>query len=1010
MQVVNPVDLTAVPDDESGSSASSDTSNVTTPRSSGPPSPDHQLGSEGEGFQYVVESGRSSATQSPDQSATHSADEAEAQSEMASVTERSEVGSLFSDGDSSVMVSPRKSPRANLGRRTTDEAFTFPATTAKRAKRSASQSLPREQGPAAMPPPNSANSSTQPRSRRGAVPTAAQAEPLARTGRKPRAPRAVRRELADRVKAKLGHSVLTVPGEGDCLFNSLAVLLLPAPGSIAQRGRRMRADIVAYVEANPDLHGWLEAVEEEPIDAWMARTLADGEYGGSVHVLLAEEMFETCIITFSAQTLEPYMYDASSYSAVSHRPTRALLFDEVAEHYYPLRPDEGWLPLQPTTSRRLRDARVKDRQAEVQTAAPERAASSVGQDTLPRSQHSEDTPGPRQQQVARMAPPALQNVQVTPAPHPQPNRPLFARPQQVPLFARPPAEAGQPVPHLCWPLAAEHYASFCELPRGFPVELAQALAAVNHPPTPRAQIVVPSGGATGTGPTSWTALAACSLAAYEVDAESPGGFTARFQAFLWPGSDTPPPEAWPTLTFLPHTPWHLSFSLPAAVSAALGAPSPAPAPTPLGRTSPATAPTPLGLTSPCPTGDGDSDGMGVSRVRDSVGVWHWVTRTGLRTVRRTEPVTVFGGRTRLPDLLLRPGFFAHNLTTPFLLSGASRMYVDAQVVANPHNPFPVVPMERLHWYAHREEAELGMSVICFEFVPYRDFQFPHLRLAHFLPADIAAALSTGAVASRHQWLLALDGIGATYGVLYAEVFEIQFAALVADIRRLQLAVTLSAPFVEHIIVGRLAAFYGYAMALDTAFLTAGAGQVPLVPRELLPDQWASLLRTEILAGLSSASEMHDLTFSRTVLAEAPRCASRGFAVAGRQPRGSQQPATPATELPTPSGGGNSGRSQLCIPDLLHHYKMEQRPCPGGSTCSAVHHQAVHAWPLHKARRAVAAANLGQAVETSLLKHMASDAKFPTPSASPTPRGGKPAQSRPTRTDRAAKAAKSDDKK
>jgi hypothetical protein len=795
--------------------------------------------------------------------------------------------------------------------------------------------------------------------------------------------------------------------DGNSLPDALAVLTTGIFS--AEESSHMRVRLASYAHSREEVQAFIDARCDRPFPQWATDTLREDTWCSHVHILLAEEIFDVRINVYLADgelvPLPPG--DTTPYQVIAHRPVRALLLDAATRHYQPLVPLTGaeriadvHTQLLATARRHLWRACCLPVDLQPRHASHRDAPSGdtlVPPVTVPQPPDV-TLPPLNQRPISRKLAAAIASAPELTAPLPvytptEADRqlPLYTADDLVPSVhaavpSQPPADAPT-VANLRYPHDAAQVVNFQRGTLLLPALLLQCFQLIVSPAPPDA-IVLAVGRGPGMFPSSWEALALCDLAAYQLIAETDAGITLRLIQSLWFGHSGPGPARdapWPVFTTLPsRSPWYLRYVPPPDLASMV-------------------PPIPTSVQQPR-----DLDNLGVTQYKDNLGLVYTLTKSQYpRAVKRMEHVSVFAGTGRLPALLQKVGFFAYNLVHSIILPAAIREYVAAQTVANPHNLYPQVPVYDLAWYRHRESDDLCTRVICFEFVSFTELpDTVGLRLAHFLPTDTAVTLADGALTHRDHWLRALEGVGATYGVLYAAAFEVQFTALVADIRRHQLGVSLSPLFVEALLINRLAAFYSFASALDVWFELPSDPNLHR-PRDLTPQRWSSLMRGDILHALRAATEVHDLVFTRNLGSGPTIPPPTGLRTTTRRSDSSAprpSPAAPSHSRPTQPAQGSASpavRSVLCVPDLLRHYGLEVAGCPRGAQCTATHYDGVRGWPFHKAQVAVQAAKLSSTQEGSLLAKMEKDTrKFPSPGSSSrsssSSKGRSPSHAQPAR--------------
>jgi hypothetical protein len=126
-----------------------------------------------------------------------------------------------------------------------------------------------------------------------------------------------------------------VPGDGNCTFAAISKVVFN-DGS-PQAARQRRDELAVYANQRQDMHALIELENNMTISEWIARTLADGEWGSPMHIVLAEELYDMRILLFiTGATSGPQTWDDAAYAAIRHRPTRAVWFDPASNHYSPL--------------------------------------------------------------------------------------------------------------------------------------------------------------------------------------------------------------------------------------------------------------------------------------------------------------------------------------------------------------------------------------------------------------------------------------------------------------------------------------------------------------------------------------------------------------------------------------------------------------------------------------------------------------------------------------------------
>jgi hypothetical protein len=805
-----------------------------------------------------------------------------------------------------------------------------------------------------------------------------------------------------RLETDLQLLLLEVRRDGNCLPDALTVL---TTGSYTPtQSSKLRAELVAYAHSRKDVHRFIHARSGKSFQDWIAHTLEDGSWFDHIHIMLMEELYEIRInVYLVGGSLMPLpCVDVAPYQAIAHRPVRALLFDSSTHLYQPLLCREGVDRLPRVHTQLLAAARRdlwRDYELPVTTLpTPPRPPTPTLALPTPAMDVSEPLYDPdvvvprlghRPATLSTVFPEVVPDLRASSAPQssssrqpptaPDRQRPLFTTADLAPLPVVPgraPTAAALPgsIDNLQYPHVLGQFANFQVTTSAMPVSLLQCVQPVLAAAAPPEAFLLAVHQCPGLFPNDWAALAQCDIAAYQCVAEVDAGFILRLINCLWfgySGRGQAIAAPWPEYTVLsPRSPWYLQYRPPLDVVAVV----------------------------PRQPSGFDTENLGVSQYMDKVGLTHTITKSAFPgKIRRMESLSVLAGTDRLHVLLNKAGFFAYNLVSSVLLPAAIREYTAAQLLANPHNLYPVVPVYELAWYLHKDTEDLCMRVFCFEFVSFLELpDSTGLRLAHFLPASITKTLVDGVLTHRDHWLRALEGVGASFGVLYSPAYEIQFTALVAEVRRLQLGASLSALFVESIIVNRLAAFYSFTAALDVSFTLPNDPEV-YRPRELSPQRWASIMRSDLLQALRSATELHDLMFTKNVGNGPALPVPIGLRSQARQhesssSRVSGQPAAAATTSSSHKQASQaSPRSILCIPSVLHHYGLEAADCPRGSSCTYTHYTGVRGWPLHKARTAVQAAKLSSAQEESLLSKMERDPKkFPSTSdRSPTKKSPKP---------------------
>jgi hypothetical protein len=557
-----------------------------------------------------------------------------------------------------------------------------------------------------------------------------------------------------------------------------------------------------------------------------------------------------------------------------------------------------------------------------------------------------------------------------------------------------------PVPGLLFPHMAPDRITFEErpLPEEIDGELCDSLAVVASASVGDFILLISGRAPMAQAPATWAALGLCSLAAYRVIEYNNHTYTLQYYESVLE-SETYPVPLWPEVTKIPdQSAWLFRYWRHGTTPARHMSTSPAARPT-------ASAPqTPRWGTSPPrtllqafaspegPLGD-TTESNGLLHIADPLGISHRYSKNPApQKIIRMLPVSVFGGTGRLLELTAREGSLVSSYQPDVILPAANDLLRILKVQRNPRNTNPVLPMTEQFWYTHLREADLAMRVICFEWSHLRHASNSPLRLAHFLPVDTAASLPLGQLRSWYHVLDALTGLGEAYGCLFHHAFTEQFELLVTEVRQWEFGRLMTAPFLEDLIVERLAALRQLCQGDTLRATTTLPSQVePFVPRLLSPQQWAQLMRAEIAKVLRDATEHDDLQYQRNAARLPRQEPPTGFKPAARAlpapPTGNtqqlkakvnpkkQQAAGPATK----SQQGDAARSKgqpLCTVDLLHHYGISSSPCRQ-TQCTALHHSAITGFPLAKATARIKAASLGDAQEAALIEHMSKDSvKFP----------------------------------
>jgi hypothetical protein len=838
---------------------------------------------------------------------------------------------------------------------------------------------------------------------RSTVPTS---RPLATskstTFRKTKKPSAaVRAKYLRELQSTWGLTVTDIPADGDCLFRALALIVLDDVADDAVLV--MRSALAAYMQSSPSLRARVGLLNTADLRRWVADTVRLGTYGDHTHVQVAEERFDVCIRVFSvcATTPTPMLFDERAYAVLGPRPRRALLYNGL--NHYDALIHVLHSPILDEGSQLLADWRAHNvppiDYAEVPVEPLPRATLAAGRDRA--TAHT--TGGPVQAHRPTGPPAATSAVQCAPARSLTDAQLAWSRgrnasppmPEQAPVIANrvTPASPSAPmatpheddasslfsatssdddelpeefadadlvmpgatsvhrraIPGLQFPHAAEHQVNFRASGSAFlPPSVAQSIRLADRPVALLDVIVLASGVFPDkTAPATWQALSLCALTVYQAVAVHRCGFTVKFLCVLLPAHGAVQPTL-PQYSVVPASSWFLQYVHQPALQG------------------------------------GERDAAGVTYSADSMGVDHSSSRGVFgQKISRAESISVLAGRDHLDKLRANKGNHVQTVCASVLVPGACSLYVTLQRALNPRNPYPLVPLRGMFWFENLSAHEdLAFQVLCFEFSTPNPFDAtPCLRLAHFLPCDVASALPCGDLTERAQLLAALAGVGTTYGVLYQSPFLTAFEHLAATIRHQQLAPRLPVLFLEEIVLTCLARFHECTLNANrtTPFRTAADPDVDLFPTRLTPAEWAHAMTADIECRLRDATQIDALEFQRAMEQGIQRPVPLGFRRATSKPTRAL-PAAPIDRTPPQTGSARSSNNAppvvLCLTALLHHYGLSSDTCPGRPSCTALHHAEINSFPYHRAERAVRSATMSEQQREALLARFRADpAKF-----------------------------------
>ena len=833
-----------------------------------------------------------------------------------------------------------------------------------------------------------------------------------------------RRAMFDYMYQHHGLYLRTTARDGNCLYR--AIMLGVFNDSSEQAVTALRVLIAHQVRVDTGLRARLNLEEVSELDDWLCETLTDGTYGSHAHLVVAEEVLDLPIRLFVVQGARVTLAvdDAGNYKAIPNRPVQHILFDGD-DHYSGLS-SLVQPPFLVSWTRALADWRnVTGDSMDYPTLSFDRAR--------PHEQRS----GPVGVECAMSVQSARAYVEsaVTaafPALHPPPasfelrrlmgGRPSAASVQPVPSLAAAPPVSAQPtegrpftrappaacsadhvrgapahslapsalppspalhhtaslsdvsvdprdvsvdVPGLVWPLQERHWENFT-LEQGMdgPIDPVRASCSlVRHAPLVPDTVLLAAGlPSSPPAMASWETLPSFELAAYQVSARlTDGSLLVRFLRAVRHAA--PYPFQWPRFTTLRGAvPWFIRYRPPPPLT-------------------------------PAVTQSSDHGGSGC--ILDSFGAVFSTSRSQFATnINRVEPVAVLAKRDRVLQLCATKGNHAQNVCVLHLVPAAHELYCVEQLRLNPHNTRPSPPTLTLYWYSIMTVEDLGFMVFCFEF-PSPHSVTPGLSLVHFLPTAIAASLHAGTLTYDHC-LLALSGIGATYGVLYNPAYEIELEATVSAIRRLRLGEFFAAAYIESAILNCLHRMYRRTLPAErnTPFYADGDDRL-WEPLLMSAEQWAGVIARSLLHVMRHLSDEGENAFRR-ISTRAPTPSPIGTK-APPQPR--PPSALPPTMSPDsmPSRAAHaaspfSAAKPLCVADLLHHY-TGSAPCAAGTSCPSVHYAAIRYYPFPRAETTVRASPYPAPVQRSLLDKMKLDSvKFHSipsatgPSTKPSGRG------------------------
>jgi hypothetical protein len=154
-------------------------------------------------------------------------------------------------------------------------------------------------------------------------------------------------------------------------------------------------------------------------------------------------------------------------------------------------------------------------------------------------------------------------------------------------------------------------------------------------------------------------------------------------------------------------------------------------------------------------------------------------------IKQTDAIRTLAGVEQMERLLKEPGNELNHYTVKHLCTGAVNLFIMRQAHEGPglHDPswYQTPAFQATLWYQQRESnSAIAQKALFFQWGLSRNWDSDSLRPFHFLPAHRAAELSRLKYkCTRGDWLDALRGMAATYGVFYDDSYDRAFLEMVS---------------------------------------------------------------------------------------------------------------------------------------------------------------------------------------------------------------------------------------
>ena len=280
--------------------------------------------------------------------------------------------------------------------------------------------------------------------------------------------------------------------------------------------------------------------------------------------------------------------------------------------------------------------------------------------------------------------------------------------------------------------------------------------------------------------------------------------------------------------------------------------------------------------------------------------------TTAEKILATTPVRGLMGPKRVEETLREEGNVLNNYTFESFLVGAVNIYRNeshtVSLYQTPGGGILTSPALSLAWHTHKAILkDIPRDIVFWNWAEFLNVTTTSPRLVHLLPADRIRTLTNNELGSWFDFTDTILGLERTYGLFYPPPWEETFHDFHQFVVRNQVGALLSVSFLEYWLLDVLAFVRRAAREPAREIRPSDLSRYPqpITTVEFSPQDWCTLLRSELYFRLSFLTVANNENFTRSLQFPVPRSVVHPFGAFADKPKTqTNQPSTAPSTVTT----------------------------------------------------------------------------------------------------------------